>query len=175
MESVRRELLKALLIAAALHGVFCVAIPLTILRLTSGLVLPPPSAVTVLGVAIVGAGFMLYLRVVWELVVLAGVSASPLAAPTHLRTEGLYAWSRNPLLFGVVLMLFGEAVVFGSVPLAIYAAAYWTWLHLFLVFKEEPALQAQFGDTYRAYCLRVPRWFLPPGTAGGPPAVCGAG
>jgi protein-S-isoprenylcysteine O-methyltransferase Ste14 len=161
VQSIPRELLKALLIAALLHGVFCVAIPLTILRFTAGVALPPPSALTVVGAALIAIGFVLYARVVWELVVLAGVSASPLAAPTSLRTEGAYAWSRNPLLFGVVLILFGEALVFRSLPLAIYAAAYWTWLHLFLTFKEEPALRAQFGETYEAYCRRVPRWFVP--------------
>jgi protein-S-isoprenylcysteine O-methyltransferase Ste14 len=159
--SVGRELLRVVLIAAGLYAVFVCAIPAALLWRFSSFALPPLSIAFWLGMGLIGCGLLLYGRVVWELVVVARTSAAPLAAPTHLRTDGSYAWSRNPLLLGVVAILVGEAVAFRSVALAVYASAYWTWLHVFIVVREEPALRTRFGPSYANYCRRVPRWFVP--------------
>ncbi len=75
-------------------------------------------------------------------------------------SEGAHGWSRNPLLLGVVLILFGECLAFESLLLLVYAVLYWTWLTLYLVFFEEPALRRALGDEYLHYCRHVPRWFL---------------
>ena len=75
-------------------------------------------------------------------------------------SEGAHGWSRNPLLLGVVLVLFGECLAFESLLLLVYAMLYWTWLTLYLVFFEEPALRRALGDEYLHYCRHVPRWFL---------------
>ena len=75
-------------------------------------------------------------------------------------SEGVHGWSRNPLLLGVVLILFGEFLAFESLALLVYAVLYWTWLTLYLVFFEEPALRRTLGDEYLHYCRHVPRWFL---------------
>jgi len=75
-------------------------------------------------------------------------------------SEGVHGWSRNPLLLGVILILFGECLAFESLALLVYAGLYWTWLTLYLVFAEEPALRRTLGDEYLQYCRHVPRWFL---------------
>jgi len=159
--SVRRELLQVLGIAALLYALFVCAIPALLLWSTASLAVPTPSTAFWLGGGLAAGGLLLYVRAVWELVVMARTSASPLAAPTLLRTDGLYAWSRNPLLLGVVAILVGQAVAFRSRALAVYAAAYWTWLQVFIVTREEPVLRERFGPAYADYCRRVPRWFVP--------------
>ena len=59
---------------------------------------------------------------------------------------------------GVGAIVVGE-VVFTTAPLlAVYAACLALVWHLFVVFYEEPTLERRFGDEYRAYCARVPRW-----------------
>jgi protein-S-isoprenylcysteine O-methyltransferase Ste14 len=161
MGAVGRELLRILPAVVLLYAVFVCAIPALLLWTFSSLTVPSFSAAFWLGLGLASAGLLLYVRVVWELVALAGTSASPLGTPTQLRTHGSYAWSRNPLLLGVVAILFGQAVAFRSIALAVYAVAYWTWLHVFIVVREEPMLQAQFGERYARYCGRVPRWFVP--------------
>lgn len=75
-------------------------------------------------------------------------------------SEGAHGWSRNPLLLGVVLILFGQCLAFESLLLLVYAVLYWAWLTLYLVFAEEPALRRALGDEYLHYCRHVPRWFL---------------
>ena len=161
MGSVGRELRRVLPAAVLLYAIFVCAIPALLLWAFASLAVPPFSAALCVGLGLALGGLLLYVRVVWELVVLAGTSAAPLGMPTQLRTDGSYAWSRNPLLLGVVAILFGEAIAFRSRALAVYALAYWTLLHAFIVLREEPVLRAQFGERYASYCRRVPRWFVP--------------
>jgi len=59
---------------------------------------------------------------------------------------------------GVLALLLGEAWLFGSVSLLEYALVVIILFHLFVVFYEEPALTAQFGESYGAYRRAVPRW-----------------
>ncbi|WP_419162233.1 methyltransferase family protein [Candidatus Palauibacter sp.] len=79
-------------------------------------------------------------------------------AASVLVTDGWYARTRHPLLLGVVLILLGEALFFSSAALLSYALAYWLWLTVFVVLKEEPDLRRIFD----AYCRDVPRWIPRP-------------
>ena len=59
---------------------------------------------------------------------------------------------------GVVALLLGEAWLFHSPTLLQYALVIFMIFHLTVVVYEEPALERQFGDSYRAYRAGVPRW-----------------
>ena len=59
---------------------------------------------------------------------------------------------------GVLATLLGEAWLFGSTSILEYAAFILIAFHLFVVLYEEPALNAQFQESYRAYRQAVPRW-----------------
>ena len=59
---------------------------------------------------------------------------------------------------GVVALILGEAGLFRSVALVEYALLVLVLFHLFVVLYEEPALESQFGEAYRAYRRAVPRW-----------------
>ncbi len=77
---------------------------------------------------------------------------------SHVLIEGgPYQVARNPMYlgilligFGVVLMLFNWWVVF--LFLLIFASRYFP-----LILSEEKKLRDVFGETYGAYCRRVPR------------------
>ncbi len=79
--------------------------------------------------------------------------------PKKLVARGLYRFARNPMYIGVLSILFGEAMLFTSLRLAGYAAIVALIFHTFVVFYEEPALQKQFGESYRSYFAQTPRWF----------------
>ena len=53
--------------------------------------------------------------------------------PRRLVTGSLYARVRNPIYLGATLVLLGEAVVWQSLALLVYAAASWLAWHLFVV------------------------------------------
>jgi len=56
------------------------------------------------------------------------------------------------------LIVIGQAVLFRSTAVVEYAAAIWLAAHLFVLLYEEPTLQRKFGEEYREYRRRVPRW-----------------
>ena len=159
MKPSHAAVLKTALAAVALHGVFTVGIPTLILRHTGGI---PLLTVDIgqfrwLGAASGGLGVYLYLWSVSRLL-RESTSAVPGTAPSVLVTDGWYAYTRHPLLLGVVLILLGEAVFFSSPWLLVYALAYWLWLTLFVVLREEPDLRRTFGEAFDDYCRDVPRW-----------------
>ena len=90
-------------------------------------------------------------------------------APVHLVVSGAYRRVRNPMYVAVLAVLFGEAALFGNVSLLAYAVLVWLSFHLWVLAYEEPALRRKFGEEYRLYCARVPRW-LPRLRGWGPPA-----
>jgi protein-S-isoprenylcysteine O-methyltransferase Ste14 len=83
---------------------------------------------------------------------------SPADPPRHLVVSGLYRWVRNPMYLGVVLVLLGEVVVTGSPGLAVYAAAFFGIVNVFIIAYEEPYLARQFGESYTTYQAHVGRW-----------------
>lgn len=163
MKSSHAAALKTALTAVVLYGVFVVGLPALILRSVEGVLLPSPDIGLLrwLGVPVAGFGLYLYLWAAIRLV-RRQTSAIPGVAPTVLVTDGWYGRTRHPLLFGVVLILLAEAVFFSSAALLAYALAYWLWLTLFVVFKEEPDLRRTFGEAFDDYCRDVPRWLPRP-------------
>jgi protein-S-isoprenylcysteine O-methyltransferase Ste14 len=111
-----------------------------------------------LGVPFVVAGSAMW---VWTVRLFARVGRGTLAPwdPTErLVLEGPYAHVRNPMITGVLAALLGEALIFGSTAIAIWAAVFVVINHVFFVAYEEPAVERRFGDEYRRYKANVPRW-----------------
>ncbi|MFB3778670.1 MAG: isoprenylcysteine carboxylmethyltransferase family protein [Bryobacteraceae bacterium] len=78
--------------------------------------------------------------------------------PGSLVCAGLYKFTRNPMYVGVLLVIFGQALLFASAAIALYGLAAWLFFHLVVVRVEEPHLRAKQGAGYDDYCRRVPRW-----------------
>jgi protein-S-isoprenylcysteine O-methyltransferase Ste14 len=75
-----------------------------------------------------------------------------------LITPGLYGISRNPMYLFELTFWLGWAIFYGSLPVL---AAFVVWLVImnFLVVPyEERDLERRFGEPYRQYKARVPRW-----------------
>lgn len=75
----------------------------------------------------------------------------------YLATTGPYRFSRNPMYLGEVAMWVGWAVFYGSIAVAVGTLVFGAGA-VTLVRKEERVLEGRFGDAYRAYTARVPRW-----------------
>lgn len=71
---------------------------------------------------------------------------------------GPYCYIRNPFMLGVLLSLWGEALFMSRIAMFAYAFIATWCIHFWVIFFEEPALQERFGDEYRAYREKVPRW-----------------
>lgn len=79
--------------------------------------------------------------------------------PTRsLVAVGPYRLVRNPMISGVALMLIGQALLWGSRALGLWALAVIAINHAYFVLSEEPGLEQRFGEPYRQYKAAVPRW-----------------
>jgi protein-S-isoprenylcysteine O-methyltransferase Ste14 len=74
----------------------------------------------------------------------------------ELTQTGPYAFTRNPLYLGSMLMAGGFAVALLSWPVAVVLAVGFTAIYVPVIASEERFLRATFPE-FDAYCRRVPR------------------
>lgn len=74
-----------------------------------------------------------------------------------LRTSGIYLYSRNPQLVGSFFFIAGYAMLWPSWQGFLWAGL-WLVIAHWMVQAEETHLKEVFGDEYRAYCTRTPRY-----------------
>jgi protein-S-isoprenylcysteine O-methyltransferase Ste14 len=70
---------------------------------------------------------------------------------------GPYRYVRNPTISGVVLILFGEALVLLSRPHVLWACTFLGINAIYIPLWEEPDLERRFGEAYLEYSRHVPR------------------
>jgi protein-S-isoprenylcysteine O-methyltransferase Ste14 len=79
--------------------------------------------------------------------------------PTQkLLTPGPYAFSRNPMYLFELAFWFGWALFYGSIAVLIGFLFWFALFNFVIVPREERDLEARFGEAYRAYKTRGPRW-----------------
>lgn len=75
-----------------------------------------------------------------------------------LVTRGVYRWSRNPQNAMLMAVYASLAVAADSARTTSLCAAMIA-VYFLMVLAEEPWLEAAYGDQYRRYCRRVPRFY----------------
>jgi protein-S-isoprenylcysteine O-methyltransferase Ste14 len=111
-----------------------------------------------LGLIPILVGITVYLWCAWGFTFLGKGTPAPIAPPKNLVIKGLYRHVRNPMYVGVLLIQFGEALLFESTTLFLYAVLTFVIFHTAIVCYEEPTLRHKFTDSYERYCNSVPRW-----------------
>jgi len=87
-----------------------------------------------------------------------GTGLRPFAPVTTLVVSGAYRWTRNPMYLGMVVAMFGIAVLLGSLsPLAVPPLLL-LLLDRRFVAREEVFLRQHLGAPYEEYCRQVRRW-----------------
>lgn len=105
----------------------------------------------VAGLALVGWGLLTLRR--------AETTVLPHKRVDRLVTEGAFAFRRNPIYMGEVLVFLGLAQVTGNVWMAIIAPLFAILILVLAILPEERHLEARFGEAYLAYKARTRRWF----------------
>jgi protein-S-isoprenylcysteine O-methyltransferase Ste14 len=121
-----------------------------------------PTPVMWEAVVVIAAGIALYVWCVWNFAAVGGGTPGPWDAPRQVVAVGPHRWVRNPIYISALLVVLGQAWLFMSLPVLVYAGAMALCCHLFVIGYEEPTLRRRFGDTYAEYRRTVPRWIPRP-------------
>ena len=109
----------------------------------------------VCGFAMVGIGLIIMLAgmiVFRSLRKISGLDAS------KMMTTGIYKWSRNPQYIGWFIWLLGISLIGRSGLAFLLTIVLIISIHLYNIWLEEPYLEHVFGEEYRLYRLKIPRY-----------------
>jgi protein-S-isoprenylcysteine O-methyltransferase Ste14 len=124
------------------------------------LLLSFPARVAI-GVTLIAAGAAL--AILGERTFLrAGTEVKPWKPSTALVTDGIYAYMRNPMYVGLALLVTGIGIALASDWTLVMLVLQILIIHFGVIRREERYLEGKFGDDYRRYKARVPRYGWPP-------------
>ncbi|WP_160130610.1 methyltransferase family protein [Kordia antarctica] len=86
------------------------------------------------------------------------VSILTLKAQHVLITEGFFSVSRNPLYIGILLIFLGCLVFIGTISGILMWIVSFILCNWWVKYREEYYMKQVFGDEYRKYTERTPRW-----------------
>ena len=112
-----------------------------------------------LGLVLIALELWIFWRVKRDLGGARLVGATELAGGGEIERAGIYARIRHPRYAGSFLALIGACLLAATRTMWIVVAA-WALLTGIAIALEEKELRTRFGDAYREYCARVPR-FVP--------------
>ena len=112
----------------------------------------------IFGVAFVAFGFTLLATSIRLFGRIGKGTLAPWYPTQHIVVTGLYAYTRNPMISGVLFILQGESVIFGSGGILLWFFIFFVVNTTYFVLFEEPGLQKRFGEEYAEYKRHVPRW-----------------
>jgi len=100
------------------------------------------------GIAIYLLGFIVLT------ITVVNIAATPEGEPF---TKGVYRYSRNALSLGMILVFIGIGIVTASWLFLLFVVIITVITH-FMILIEERACLNKFGDAYREYMNKTPRW-----------------
>ena len=85
-------------------------------------------------------------------------TVKPYLNPSQLISNGPFRISRNPMYFGMLLILLGTSVLLKSIALIIIPLIYFIVMQIFYIRKEEQSMLREFGTEYMKYKKQVRPW-----------------
>jgi len=88
----------------------------------------------------------------------AGTTVKPSGKPTALVAVGPFRISRHPMYLGMTALVFGVAVLLGSVMAFLGPILFWTILQFVFIPYEESKMRSIFGESYDEYRKSTRMW-----------------
>ena len=104
------------------------------------------------------AGLLLVVSTIRLFQKLGNGTHAPWDPTSKLVVSGPYAYVRNPMITGIVLILTGEALMLSSWAIVVWAIVFLVINMFYFPLSEEPGLRKRFGREYEEYCKNVPRY-----------------
>ena len=117
----------------------------------------PWTLITGLVLLIPGATVLIW---TWIQFLMARGTPVPINPPQKLITGGLYAYSRNPMLLSIFLIVFATGLLSGSLSLTLlFAPLFVLFFYFQITLVEEKEMELKFGRDYLGYKEKAPRFF----------------
>ena len=104
------------------------------------------------------SGLSLFLYTVFLFRTIGRGTLAPWTPTQKLVVIGPYRYCRNPMISSVFFILIGETLFFQSLDFLQWSILFFIINTVYFILKEEPDLEKRFGDEYRVYKEKVPRW-----------------
>ncbi|MFX0203846.1 MAG: methyltransferase family protein [Candidatus Hodarchaeota archaeon] len=148
----------SIIITVFFVGLFCYFIPRWILDWDFLLFPLEIGVFRFIGLVPIILGVVTMIGFIWGWILSGTGTPLQFDTPKELIVRGSYRFVRNPMYVGYCLIMIGEVLLFKSSVLVLYFLVLFLFLHMFVVFVEEPMLKLKFGESYEQYCKSVPRW-----------------
>jgi protein-S-isoprenylcysteine O-methyltransferase Ste14 len=156
-------LIRHLVSIAALPFVVTVVVPVWLARRNNISLRPGTTGLQIVaqnaGVLVLAFGIFLFASSLRRFATEGEGTLAPWDPPRQLVLRGPYRYVRNPMISGVLFILFGEALLLLSRPHFLWALIFLAMNILVIPLVEEPGLRQRFGQAYVDYCRHVPRLF----------------
>jgi protein-S-isoprenylcysteine O-methyltransferase Ste14 len=116
-----------------------------------------PTLRVVLGLALIVVGLIPPIHAFVQFAK-AGGTPMPVAPTERLVVTGFNRFVRNPMYVGLLTAILGQALLFNSIDLLVYAVIGWVVTASFVRWYEEPTLVRTYGEQYNEYRRNVPAW-----------------
>ena len=83
---------------------------------------------------------------------------APWSPTKKLVITEMYAYVRNPMILGVLIVLTGESIAISSFKIFHWDLLFFILNNVYFGLFEEPGLAKRFGDEYSVYKKHVHRW-----------------
>ncbi len=101
------------------------------------------------------AGLAIYLLgVIIETIAMLNFFTTAVDKPVN---KGIYRFSRNPMYFGIFLIFLGTSIACASPIFLLLTTIFMILSHIVVVYEERFCIQ-KYGNSYREYLNRIPRW-----------------
>jgi protein-S-isoprenylcysteine O-methyltransferase Ste14 len=111
-----------------------------------------------IAVALFLIGLFLFLYTNFLFKTIAKATLAPWSPKQNLVVVGPYKYCRNPMITGVLCILFSEALFLHSTNILLWGCFFIMTNTIFFIKVEEPYLTKTFGEQYLRYKASVPRW-----------------
>ena len=117
-----------------------------------------PVLQAIVGVIFVVLGLTLLITTIRLFIIVGRGTLAPWDPTKKFVAVGPYRYTRNPMISGVIFILIGETIIFGSISLLLWAVTFFIINTIYFILSEEPGLKKRFGEQYLQYKKNVPRW-----------------
>lgn len=88
----------------------------------------------------------------------AQTTVKPFEQSTALIVTGVFRISRHPMYLGMLLILFGIAIIMGTLSPLIVVPVFYILMEVVFIRVEEAMLAEQFGQEWVSYRTEVRKW-----------------